>query len=67
MDAVSKINFATLSEGLKQQRSVNSDQDAKIVKLEALVVELSGTVSILRQQVNMLLARAMGSGPTSKS
>ena len=66
MDELSKRNFATLSEGLKAQRTTNSAQDAKIVKLESLVVELSNNVSILRQQVNMLLARAMGSGPTSK-
>jgi hypothetical protein len=66
MDEISIRNFLTLSEGLKQQRSTNSDQDEKIVKLEEMVAGLTQQVSVLTNQCASLIATRMGSGPTVK-
>lgn len=66
MDEISKRNFQTLSEGLKQQRSVNSDQDAKIRALEALVVQQQESINLLRTQIQTMLVRSTGTGPTSR-
>jgi hypothetical protein len=66
MDEVSTRNFHKLSEGLKQQRSTNSDQDEKIVKLEEMVAGLTQQVSVLTNQCASLIATRMGTGPTAR-
>ena len=50
MDEISKRNFHTLAEGLKDQRQVNTDQDLKIRKLEETVAMLQGQLLALQSQ-----------------
>jgi len=65
MDEVSKRNFQALSDGLKQQRSVSSDQDTKLGHLEKLVGAQADRLRKLEIQLAVLMG-SVGSGPTAR-
>jgi hypothetical protein len=66
MDELSKRNFTALADGLQAQRDESSKQAARITQLESLVVGLRQDIEILRGQVSILMAKGMGTGPTTR-
>ena len=64
MDELTNRNFQALAEGLKEQRSANSMQDAKIKGLESTIAQLQAQVLIMQGQVAQTMARTMGTGAT---
>ena len=65
MDGLTKRNFLALSEGLKEQRAKNSDQDTKIRLLEEQLAQARQDLQILTNRFNVLFAQMKGTGATS--
>ncbi len=65
MDGLTKRNFLALSEGLKEQREKNSDQDTKIRLLEEQLAQARQDLQILTNRFNVLFAQMKGTGATS--
>lgn len=66
MEEIVKRNFTTLSEGLKQQRTVSSDHESKLRCLESKVSQLTEQAIELQRQVAEIRIKLMGTGPTSR-
>ena len=65
MEEITQRNFYALSEGLKEQRSVNSEQDKRIKHLESSLADTQNKLETLLQNFNMFKYKD-GVGVTSR-
>ncbi|RKZ15820.1 hypothetical protein DRQ53_08105, partial [bacterium] len=61
MDEAARRNFQALSDGLKQQRETNADQDRSLNHIEQLVAAQAERIRKLEIQLAVLMGTA-GSG-----
>ena len=65
MDELTKRNFHTMSEGLKDCRTRLDEVVAEGKKKDAIISQLSTQQQTMQQQLSVLFAKSMGSGATA--
>lgn len=65
MDELTKRNFHTLSDGLKDLRAQVDDLKAAGIKKDATIQQLMSQQQTMQQQLSVMMAKFMGSGATT--
>ncbi len=65
MDETSKRNFGVINEEIKRRQVDSSELHSKINHLEEVIAQLESRINAMQGQVNMLIAKTMGGGPTA--
>jgi len=66
MDELTERNFKALAEGLKEQRTKNSDQDKLITSLQQALAGLQTQMTALQQSNALQQAQNFNGGPTNR-